>query len=47
MLFRENSSFTHALYRACDAITTMRAIAVVITSLRDEPASEQLEVSRE
>ena len=40
----ENSSFTHALYRACDAITTMRAITAVTAFLRWEPVDEQLEV---
>jgi hypothetical protein len=28
LLFRPNTSFTHALYRGCDAITAERAIAV-------------------
>jgi hypothetical protein len=30
LLFRPNTSFTHALYRGCDCITTTRAIAAVM-----------------
>jgi len=42
LLFRRNTSFTHALYRACDCITTTRAIAAVMAFLRWEPAPPEV-----
>ena len=39
LLFRPNTSFTHALYRGCEAITAERAIAVVMSFFRDEPTA--------
>ena len=42
LLFRPNTSFTHALYRACDCITTTRAIASVMAFLRWAPAPAEL-----
>jgi hypothetical protein len=42
LLFRPNTSFTHALYRACDCITATRALASVMGFLRWEPAPADL-----
>jgi integrase len=42
LIFRPNTSFTHALYRGCEAITTLRAIAVVMGFFRDEPPAPAL-----
>jgi hypothetical protein len=41
LFFRPNTSFTHALYRACDCITATRAIAAVMAFVRWEPASAE------
>jgi len=35
--FRPNTSFMHAVYRACDCITARRAIASVMAFVQQEP----------